>query len=171
MKMPVLEYNIGCEPSPSVPAETVLQDGWKTYLLFYAVSKSKDADGYLDDLGVAVLECKDCVSAKFGYPNDEGLSEHPLYNDGISDSTTSILEVVESSWISEVDGQRINSANRIWGNRGIKPDWIKDSASKHFIVLLKEKTFECLATDLVVERFCESFEEAFAYVTSEFMKH
>ena len=33
-------YDIGCEPSPSVPAETLIQDGWATYLLFFAASKS-----------------------------------------------------------------------------------------------------------------------------------
>ena len=63
-------FDIGCEPSPSVPAETLLADGWKTYLLFFAVSKGKD-------LGVAVLDCDHCVMSKFGYPNDEGLEEHP----------------------------------------------------------------------------------------------
>src|SRR5262245_49024078 len=65
-------YDIGCEPSPSVPAETVIQDGWSTFVLFYAVSKAVDETGYLKDLRVAVVECQSCSMAKFGYPNDEG---------------------------------------------------------------------------------------------------
>jgi hypothetical protein len=74
----ICAFDIGCEPSPSVPAETLLQDGRKTYLLFFAVSKVVEESGYFEDLGVAVLDCKRCATAKFGYPNDEGLPEHPL---------------------------------------------------------------------------------------------
>jgi hypothetical protein len=157
-------YDIGCKPSPSVPAETVIQDGWKTYLLFFAVSKVPGPSGRLDGLGVAVLDCDNCVMAKFGYPNDEGLPEHPLYCEGIADSTSFVLEVVDSAWATEVDGQRLASAQRIWGGRGIAPDWMKDCKSRHFIVLLKEKTFECLASSMSVERFCPTFDEATAFV-------
>jgi hypothetical protein len=36
-------YDIGCEPSPSVPAETIMQEGWANYVLFFAASKSSYA--------------------------------------------------------------------------------------------------------------------------------
>jgi hypothetical protein len=91
-------YDIGCEPSSSVPAETVIQDGWSTYVLFFAVSKSVDETGYLRDLGVAVVECQGCSMAKFGYPNDEGRPEHPLYKLGMHDAGSDILEVIASPW-------------------------------------------------------------------------
>ena len=117
--------DIGCEPS-SVPAETLLQDGWKTYLLFFAVSKSVDESGNLKDLGVAVLDCQDCVVSRFGYPNDEGLPEHPLYGCGMESAKTSVLEVVESSWAAAVSDQIVASRRRIWGGRGMDRGSAKD---------------------------------------------
>jgi len=78
MAAQVQPHDIGCEPSPSVPAETVIQDGWKTYLLFFAVSKAIGPSGYLDDLGVAVLDCDHCVMAKFGYPRRDEELQAPL---------------------------------------------------------------------------------------------
>jgi hypothetical protein len=169
----VQPYDIGCEPSPSVPAETVMQDGWKTYLLFFAVSKAVGPSGYLDDLGVAVLDCDHCHTAKFGYPNDEGMPEHPLYNFGIASTTSSVLEVVDSEWATEVDRQRAASARRIWGGHGITPEWVEANGweSRHFIVTLKEKTFECLASDIAVERYCATFAEAMAFVVGKLEEH
>jgi hypothetical protein len=163
-------YDIGCEPSPSVPAETLLQDGWKTYLLFFAVSKAVGESGHLKDLGVAALECKQCGMSKFGYPNDEGLPEHPLYNYGMADLQSSVHEVIESAWAEEVSQQRIASAQRIWGRRGMDWTWATKRTHRHFIITLKEKTFECLASELSVECFFKTFEEAFAHVVRSFMK-
>jgi hypothetical protein len=160
-------YDIGCEPSPSVPAERVIQDGWATYVLFYAVSKSVDSSGYLKDLGIAVVECEHCSVAKFGYPNDEGRPEHPLYAGGLDACNSSIVEVIGSTWAQEVSQQTHASAQRIWGGRD--PAW-KPSPSKlsrHFIILLKEKTFECLGRALVVRFFAKDFAEAFEYVRRE----
>ena len=171
MTAQVQPYDIGCEPAPSVPAETVIQDVWKTYLLFFAVSKVVGQSGYLEDLGVAVLGCDHCVMSKFGYPNDEGLAEHPLYRFGMAEVATSVLEVVDSAWAAEVDGQRVASARRIWGGRGITPDWMKDCKSRHFIVTLKEKTFECLASSIAVERFCPTFADATAFVMGKLAEH
>jgi len=167
----VQPFDIGCEPSPSVPAETLLADGWKTYLLFLAVSKSADCSGRLKDLRVAVLDCRECVMSKFGYPNDEGEPEHLLYNCGMAEAETSVLEVVESAWVHEVYEQMLASARRIWGGRGIDGGWARDRKLRHFIITLKEKTFECLASSLVVERFCDTFGEAHSHVVAEFNKH
>jgi hypothetical protein len=164
-------FDIGCEPSPSVPAETLLADGWKTYLLFFAVSKTTNASGQLNDLGVAVLDCQRCAMSRFGYPNDEGVQEHPLFNSGMADLETSVLEVVDSPWVSEVSEQMLASARRIWGGRGMEPKWAQDRTLRHFIILLKEQTFECLASSLTIERFCDTFDEAFSHVIAEFNKH
>lgn len=164
-------FDIGCEPSPSVPAETLLADGWKTYLLFFAVSKGLDASGHLKDLGVAVLDCDHCVMSRFGYPNDEGIQEHSLYEHGIADLTTSVVEVLDSTWVQEVSEQMLGSAQRICAGRGISCDWARDPKLRHFIVLLKEKSFECLASSLAVEKFCNTFEEAYSHVVAEFGKH
>ena len=166
----VRPYDIGCEPSPSVPAETLLQDGWKTYLLFLAVSQNVRESGYLKDLGVAIVECVNSSSAKMGYPNDEGLPEHPLWNHGLSALETDVVEVAGSHWLAEVCDQKDRSAKRIWGVRGM--GWTPSNASsKHFVITLKEATFECIAEDLTVVEYAPDYDAAFAYVISEFMKH
>jgi hypothetical protein len=167
----VRPFDIECEPSPSAPAETLLQNGWKTYLLFFAVSKEVDESGHLKDLGVAILDCENCAMSKFGYPNDEGLTEHPLYASGIARAESCILEVVGSSWEREVTEQRLASARRIWGGRNMDWDWARKRELRHFIVLLKENTFECLATSLSVERFCSTFEDAQTHVLAELSKY
>ena len=168
----IREFDIGCTPSPSVPAETLLADGWKTYLLFWAVSKEVGEAGFLADLGVAVLECQGCVASMFGYPNDEGIVEHAFYMYGMSDLASSVLEVVDSPWVLEVTQQMRASASRIWGARGMGSSWSRDSTLRHFILTLKEKTFECLVYDrIAIDRFFPTFDEAFAHVLSKFKEH
>lgn len=161
------EIKIGCLPSPSVPAETVMQDGWLTFLLFWAVSEEISATGYLDDLGVAVVECEGCQSAKMGYPNDEGLPEHPLYSLGLEDGM-GVYRVSDSSWLTDVTAQARKSRDRIWGSQATESSRAKVF---HFIVPLKESTFECLSHDLRVCKFCPSFDEAFKYVIGRFGEH
>jgi len=169
--MHVQPIDIGCEPSPSVPAETLLADGFKTYLLFWAVSKEVGESGFLADHGVAVLDCQRCVACRFGYPNDEGMHEHPLWKSGIADSVSSVLEVRDSTWAREVEQQMQASASRIWGGRGIDSSWSRDLLLRHFILALKEKTFECLGSGLAVERYFPTFDQAIAFVIGRFKDH
>ncbi|MHC4426147.1 MAG: hypothetical protein ACYSYV_08630 [Planctomycetota bacterium] len=165
--MKIVPYDIGCKPSPSVPAETVIADGWQTFLLFFAVSKEVDESGHLKDLRVAVLECVDCVSSKFGYPNDEGLPEHPLFSLGLVNAGTSIVEVAGSKWVKEVSDQTSKSAKRIWGKSQIADG----DQPRHFVIILKEATFECVAKELIVRQFFNTFEEAATYVHSRLKEH
>lgn len=105
-----------------------------------------------------------------GYPNDEGLPEHPLWNHGLSDIESSVIEVAGSSWSAELRDQREQSAKRIWGGRGMS--WTPMTESdKHFVVTLKEATFECIAEELTVVEYVRDYDAAFAYVLSEFKKH
>jgi hypothetical protein len=164
-------YDIGCEPSPSVPAEMLLQDGWQAYLLFWAVSKEPDPQsGWLKDLGVAVVECKNVVSTRFGYPNDEGLVEHPLYKLGLQDLTTSIAVTSKSEWLIDLIRQRQASLDRIRRNR-VKNIRQSEVALLHFVVCLKELTFECVGTSLDVVHFAPDFEIATEYVMRKFRQH
>ena len=164
-------YNIECEPSPSVPAETLLQDGWDTFLLFWSVSKTVDpGSGYLKDLGVAILECKGTVSTRFGYPNDEGLPEHPFYEDGLCNLDTSIGFTPESQWLLDINSQMQASANRILNSRNKKSSTSQEELL-HFIISLKEATFECIAERLVVVAYVPDFDEAFKYVIQRFSQH
>ena len=160
----VIAYDLGCEPDPSTPAQTLLQNGWDTFLLFVAVRKASTGPRRFEDLGLAVVRCKQCAMSRFGYPNDEGLPEHPLYNRGMAECSSSVMEVLDSSWAKEVYSQRRASAERIWGARQMPTSEASLGIPRHFLVALKEATFECLAHSLRVERICASFDEAFAYV-------
>lgn len=42
---------------------------------------------------------------------------------------------------------------------------------RHFIVLLKENTFECLARELSVQLFAKDFSEALEYVHRKLSEH
>ena len=148
-----------------------MQDGWSTFLLFFACSEAIGSSGYLDDKGVAVLECESCSVTKFGYPNDEGLPEHPLYSLGLANASSAILEVVGSPWASEVAGQQRASTDRIWGGRGMTRPVSSSKSGRHFVVLLKEQTFECIATELTVRLFAKDFAEAYLYVQQRFKEH
>jgi hypothetical protein len=169
MTISIVPYDIGCEPSPSVPAETLLQDGWCTYLLFFAVSKTPNESERLDDLGVAVLKCNNCVISQFGCPNDEGLPEHPLFS-AMADSESGVLEVVGSRWCEEIVSQMEASACRIRPDHYDKA-WLSGAKPRHFIILLKERTFECIAESLVVERYADTFGQAFQYVIQRMKEH
>jgi hypothetical protein len=140
-------------------------------LLFFAVSQSVDESGYLKQLGVAVVDCRDCLMTKFGYPNDEGRPEHPLYDCGLVAAGSSVLEVVKSSWAHEVSEQKAASARRICGGQRTEIAPAKDGPRRHFIIMLKEATFECIASSLAVERFFKTFDEAYAHVIARFQKH
>ncbi|WP_143479649.1 hypothetical protein [Aquipseudomonas alcaligenes] len=167
MAQRIIPYSIGCEPSPSVPAETLLQDGWSAFLLFFAVSQTASSSGYLEDLGVAVLECIGCVATKFGYPNDEGLSEHPLYTQGLSSSASSVVEVADSQWVKEVENQMYESTKRIRGSFAAK----SSNTLRHFVICLKELTFECIANELSVAQYAQDFPTALSYVQTRFSEH
>ncbi len=74
------------------------------------------------------------------YPNDEGLPEHPLWNHGLSDIESSIVEVAGSPWLAEVRVEQERSAKRIWGGRGMM--WTPTTESdKHFVVTAQGNYF------------------------------
>ena len=148
----VIPYDIGCEPSPSGSAEVIIQSEAHTFVLFLAMNTGSVERG-LDDL-IAVVECQNCSLTKFGYPNDEGVWEHPLFLKGL-DRFSGVLEVINSSWKAALEEQMDTSARRIHrGNYhdlydvpvGGKRQW----KWKHFIFRFKENTFECIADSLKV---------------------
>lgn len=147
-----------------------MQDGYKTYLLFFAVTQAVQENGHLKDLGVAILECVNASSAKMGCPNDEGRPEHPFWMGGLADIESSVVEVTGSQWLAEIRDQRHRSAKRIWNGRGMNWETSAES-SKRFLITLKEATFECLAESLAVVEYAPNFGVAFKYVLSEFKRH
>jgi hypothetical protein len=139
----------------------VIQDGWDTFLLFEPFGSTGQ---------FVIVECVDCASSRFGYPNDEGLPEHPHYHDGLSDSHAVIFVSEDTPWLVEVEDQMRRSSDRIWGGRGIKAS-SDHKKLYHFIVPLKEATFECLASGLKIAHRANSYEDAFHYARQRFEQH
>lgn len=150
-------YDIGCQPIASVTAEAVIQDGMgNTFLIFIASAPQRDHDERKGEETVAVVECKGCVATKLGYPNDEGLPEHPLYP--VFESIDASVIVVEGSpWLLEIQAQLERSARRIRQGEPLAPP--PAFGLRHFIVLLKESAFECIAESLEVVHYANSIQE------------
>ena len=164
----VVSVDIGCQPSPSWSAETIVQTEDLTLVVFRAIATKLSAKGFYDNLGFAVVECVRCSLTKFGYPNDEGLPEHSLYSHGLSDANA-ISEVVNSSWSAALGDQKTASARRIFGDRynkayNLAEGEVRIYGWKHFIFQFKENTFECIADSLKLHSVNLSFQEAMAFV-------
>jgi hypothetical protein len=153
-------YEIGCLPSPSVDAATLLQGEGGAFLIFFAITPTGK------DLGVAVLRCVGCFATKLGSPNDEGLREHELWDKGLGDLDYPVAEVAESIWTEQARDKAPRTRKRIWGEQEAVAFPHPLRASRHFLIAFKEQTFECLASDLEVVGFHATFGQAFDYVRS-----
>jgi len=153
-------YEIGCLPSPSVDAATLLQNEEGAFLIFFAIEPTGKA------LGVAVLKCAGCSATRLGYPNDEGLREHQLWAKGLAELDYPIVELAESSWAEQVRDEATRTRRRIWGAQENTAFAHPVRTSRHFLISFNEHTFECLASDLEVIGFHPTFEQAFDSVRS-----
>jgi hypothetical protein len=165
----VVPVDIGCKPSPSGGGEIVIQnEEGPVFLIFNAVSSQVSERGLLERLGVAVVECMGCALTKFGYPNDEGTNEHALWDKGLSECT-GVCEVMNSSWKAALEQQMDTSARRIWGDQYHRAYEVPEGGERqwdwrHYIVLFKENTFECVADSLKLTSMHKTFREALADV-------
>ena len=91
---------------------------------------------------IAIVRFRGCSIHTFGYPNDEVLSAHPLYKQGLSFYT--FHEVLRPSWAQELARRNglcyPGSEEYMFQN------------SRHFIATLHDSTFECLAADYRLEK-------------------
>jgi hypothetical protein len=136
----VVPLDLGCEPCGG-PGESVLLQTESSCAFVF--STSRGAVERRDELCV-VRFMRNKIS-RMGLPNDEALQSHPLYRRGLQ--YYSVGEVLNSSWKREVeDRNRITFPD--------SPPW----KCRHFIVTLKENTFECLADDFTTSISEESLE-------------
>ena len=99
-------------------------------------------------LPLAVVRFPGCWALKFGYPNDEALPGHPLYDKGLS--FYKFHEVFGSSWLLDLHEQnQVSFPTRTE----------EDSTSRHFVVTFHDSTFECLS-DGIEGRFVGSLRDA-----------
>lgn len=158
--------DIGCEPSPSVPAETIIENpDTGTHLLFFAVSQSVGESGSLEDLGVAVVRFDRCAVVRYGYPNDEGRPDHPLWNQGLAEADSAVFEVTNSEWVSETQALQELSRDRIWGGRGHDTARQELTPLRHFLFAMKEMVFEAAAVGYEVT-YAQDWQSAVQRVVS-----
>jgi hypothetical protein len=102
----------------------------------------------LDDLDQrrVVIEWSRCHGAVLSGPNDEARNGHRLWSAGLRDCT-SAAEVFNSRWVRELE--LVNSVHPHH-----RPEFF--AGARHFVVLLKESTFECVADDYAVSRLAPS---------------
>lgn len=143
------------------PLPHIVASGYKTYLLYIVDVPDPKWDGtYVnvvqttDTLSIAIVEFLRCESFRFGGPNDEVLTGHPLWGKGLEYYEAHV--VANSRWLAEQE--RINSVHSLY-NPNI---W---KTLKHYLLLFHDETFECLAQDFKVEVVTESMGQAVKMVT------
>ena len=140
----VVAYDIGVLPAGGVPAPWLLASEHDSVLLFRA------------NAGIAVVTIERCLLSKFGYPNDEALAGHPLYDHGLGFG--SVFEVSNSSWV-----RQMNEQNKVCFPDGT--DW----KLRHWIFTFDDSTFECMAEALRVEVVKKPFREVFADISARLL--
>jgi len=144
--------DIGFVPEAAVSGAHLFQSEYAAFLVFNAMKQTQD--GSRVDAGTGIVEITRCSVSKFGYPNDEALRGHPLYDRGLR--AYGIFEVKNSSWPMQLTQQ----------NRVVFPK-TPDSKQRHFIVSFHDSTFECVATSLMASLSGHTFEETVASVIKQ----
>jgi hypothetical protein len=133
----IVEYDIGCFPEPAVSGPVVMAVDERLAFSFNATRPTPG--GRRADAGRAVVKVEPCLAFKFGYPNDEALPGHPLYDRGFEG--VAVYEVLQSSWVAELARQ-----NRVRFPYSDLTAW----GVRHFLFSFHESTLEVLGHGLDV---------------------
>ena len=150
----VIQLNVEYRPTTTDAAAILMQAGSTAYLIFQA---TQQANGAWRRVGFALVEFPDCLITQFGYPNDEALRGHPLYQHPLP-LTYRMYEVRQSSWL-----RRLEQHNRV-----VFPQttaW----TGRHFMVVFHDCMFECIAADLQLQVFDEPIDQVVNRVTAELL--
>ena len=110
----------------------------------------------LRESGLAIVQFHRCLIHKFGAPNDEARSGHPLSTRGLGGYSAHTVE--RSSWIAEQE--RINSVHR-----NHRPESFTELT--HYVLPFHDETFECLAKGHTIRESLSTFTEAVQQCTNE----
>ncbi len=130
-------FDIGCEWAPNAPYALLLQDDFAHALLVLNPHFNDH-----DQENAVMFAFKDCRCAIKGEPNDEARSGHPLYAKELADILWAGI-VRNSSWIDRLEKQ--NSVHPYHNPA-------RYQALNHYILVLKEDTFECIAESVSLIR-------------------
>ena len=140
----LIELDLPWHPNGGAPQPHLLASEFEPTRVIYRTAESAPTEE-----SFAVLRFPLCQQLKFGYPNDEALGGHPLYEKGLS--AYSIFEVRNSSW-----NKLLAEYNLAAFPNPLSPE----RHSRHFIVTFHDSTLECLA-DCIEGRFASSWQDAF----------
>jgi hypothetical protein len=160
----VVALDVPFKPEAAVSGGLLIQSESAVFLLFNAMSSQPEPSGYLEPKGVGILTFQTCTTTRFGYPNDEGREEHPLFAMGLSDIGYGICEVLNSTWAAEWDAMTLASAERIWGPDA--PHLAERTPQRHFLVAFHDSTFECIAAGFTATVHEGRWRDAIASVIS-----
>lgn len=127
----VTPLHLDVEWSAGAPSPMLLQHGLRAYLIL----NSHLSD---DDEHLVVIRFQRCVATQLGPPGDQGREEHPLWRRGLA----------QCEWAGEV----LNSRWAGFDDEGERPRFPRPRM-RHFILLLKDHTFEALSSGIEVSRF------------------
>jgi hypothetical protein len=129
-------------PLPMGLEALVLHGDHSTFLIYASYYAANDSS-----LNYVLVECTRLGLSHFGYPNDEGLGEHRLYDKGLA-KIHGFGEVHHSELLQEYESMRKRSRERIWRGRGVPEVKYSPSSKRHFIISFKENVFEAICEDL-----------------------
>lgn len=116
-------------------------------LIFCFLAVEKRADGFLHDCGLAVFKTELCLLHKYGYPNDEAVSCHPLFLSNVGFDGYTISKVINSAWVLELE-----ACNKIkWPKTNFVDRY------EHWIFPFKETTLEVVAQNMTWELTSKSY--------------
>jgi hypothetical protein len=139
------------------PCPHVASSGLRTFLIYLAADSARTHVGsprMIDPSAgeeevLALVEFTSCYAHRFGGPNDEVITGHPLQGRGLEAYRAHVVE--NSPWIATE--MATNSVHR-----GFRPErWQR---LKHFLLFFHDDTFECLAEDWTVEVVAGTFRQA-----------
>ncbi len=151
------------------PLPHLIVNDHKTFLIFLVNRPDPNWDGSYVTLknpadqateSLALVEFIHCASTKFGDPNDEVFSGHPLHGKGMDAYRAQVVR--NSRWLTELE--RINSVHSQY-----KPERWRDL--NHYIFWFHDNTFECAAESFKVELFNESFSDLLARACQRLNSH
>jgi hypothetical protein len=111
------------DPEPNVPEPLLIESELECYLVYNNRSGERVAIRFLR-----------CSVTQFGYPNDEALGGHRLYNKGLQHY--GCYEVIDSEWIAGFQCR----------NKVVYPERDIMQKARHFIFSFHDSTFECVAS-------------------------
>mgnify|MGYP003677813958 CR=1 FL=1 len=133
------------------PTPTILSNEHNLYLIFYVSNVDPNWDGTSvnmrteEDEGIVTAKFDRFAQFKFGSPNDEAISGHPLYELGLE--AYSIQKVIDSEWINDL--KKMNSVH----------PYHKDELFEkyeHFIFFFHDTCFEIISEGYSIEENTKS---------------